>query len=765
MACERLMSTTRLQLLSKSLRSRSELLLSQVSASAAHSWRGGLAKCRERHSHHSTSRLEDRAQPQTRLTKLMCVAGAHRTGKSYLLSRLASQSGVQPFAVGDTVQAKTKGIWMLTSLVAADDSSPPVLFMDTEGLFASEASAEQDAQIFALAVLLSGTLLYNSTGAISQDAISTLALACKLAHKVSLDSSASAAREASARLQWVLRDFSLELVDEDGDDITPGQYMQAALQATKATSRDAARINASRTVIASVFPDRFCTVLPPPCDSPADLATGNATPRVQFESQLRELRASILGDGASKAGCMNGPTLLQLARCYVASLNEGSVPNLGTAWGSATAAASAAAVQKAQSLVEQDLTTMLSIETPLHTLKAHAGAVARGHSELAHSTSGFHWDGPGERNYSSTQPAWLVLRPMTAPTATGGAVLTSVPEAEQLLWALHDGELTVPPSHEEAQAGMHDAYKLHSATWEETLCSFGLPARSEGIFTARGPASAAAILQAISFITLANKLHAAHCAHNHTLIETIRSQESTPPVDLTGVWGASNALRDVAWVSDGKVLLQHTAAGAQAYLANIQGQHAMQLQEAKSDWATRVAAASRDAHAAQRQLRDLEGEHGGVLQDTGGAQSHLADLQAQIMETQQRVSALRAQRRAAAAAADEAQSSHQAAVQELKLQIQQTQLRVQRHKQRTAEEGERAKQERDQAAAASAAAERAAAAAARATAAAEAAEALERAAAAEDEKDKAAAAAMRRGPAPAEISESSGKSAGCCVVQ
>ena len=69
------------------------------------------------------------------------------------------------FKVGDTVQACTKGIWVYkTPLVKNEDKI--VIVMDTEGIDALDADDNHDVRIFTLALLLSSSFIYNSSGPI-----------------------------------------------------------------------------------------------------------------------------------------------------------------------------------------------------------------------------------------------------------------------------------------------------------------------------------------------------------------------------------------------------------------------------------------------------------------------------------------------------------------------------------------------------------------------------------------------------------------------
>ena len=83
-------------------------------------------------------------------------------------------------------------------------SSETVLLVDTEGLGSLEEDQNHDAKIFALALLISSLIIYNSVGSIDDEAIQRLGLVIKLSKYVDLDEI-----HQTPRLLWLLRDFSL----------------------------------------------------------------------------------------------------------------------------------------------------------------------------------------------------------------------------------------------------------------------------------------------------------------------------------------------------------------------------------------------------------------------------------------------------------------------------------------------------------------------------------------------------------------------------
>ena len=91
---------------------------------------------------------------------VLAIGGPCRTGKSYVLSRVLGSA--DDFALGHTMDAKTFGIWLGTTVLDCDKFT--VLLMDTEGIDSVNAKARDDASILVLTVLLSSYFIYNSIG-------------------------------------------------------------------------------------------------------------------------------------------------------------------------------------------------------------------------------------------------------------------------------------------------------------------------------------------------------------------------------------------------------------------------------------------------------------------------------------------------------------------------------------------------------------------------------------------------------------------------
>ncbi|XP_043935334.1 guanylate-binding protein 2-like [Protopterus annectens] len=165
---------------------------------------------------------------------VVSIVGLYRTGKSYLMNKLAGK--MKGFSLGSTVQSHTKGIWMWCVPHPTKHDHTLVL-LDTEGLGDVEKGDQKnDCWIFCLAVLLSSTFVYNSMGTIDQTAVERLHYITELSERIKIktnseDDSSDFSRFFPAFV-WTVRDFTLQL-EIDGQPVTEDQYLDNALQLKK----------------------------------------------------------------------------------------------------------------------------------------------------------------------------------------------------------------------------------------------------------------------------------------------------------------------------------------------------------------------------------------------------------------------------------------------------------------------------------------------------------------------------------------------------
>lgn len=95
-------------------------------------------------------------------------------------------------------------------------------------------------RIFTLAILLSSSFIYNSVGSIDENALNQLNLVANLTKNIQLKASGQLANSDEIdpeefqaifpTLMWVVRDFALQLSDENHNPINSREYLERALQ-------------------------------------------------------------------------------------------------------------------------------------------------------------------------------------------------------------------------------------------------------------------------------------------------------------------------------------------------------------------------------------------------------------------------------------------------------------------------------------------------------------------------------------------------------
>ena len=277
------------------------------------------------------------------------VAGLYRTGKSYLLNRviLNREKG---FGVGSSVNACTKGIWMWSKPLKTQTKSGKlanVIVLDSEGLGAIDQDSAHDCRIFSLVLLLTSVFIFNSVGAIDENAISNLSLVINLTKHI--ETSSRSKFDSSVDFDelhkyfpsfvWVLRDFSLQLVDEYGSDITAREYLENALQEQTGISDEVEQKNRIRRLVKNFFRERNCHTLVRPITEEEELQALDCMDfdqlRPEFVEQALELRNALFTIENFKTfhgKQVNGSMLAGIIENYVSTINAGAVPNLENTW-------------------------------------------------------------------------------------------------------------------------------------------------------------------------------------------------------------------------------------------------------------------------------------------------------------------------------------------------------------------------------------------------------------------------------------------------
>jgi len=110
----------------------------------------------------------------------------------------------------------------------------PLIVIDTEGLGAFDEDDNHDTKIFLLALLLCSHLIYNSVGSIDENVLNSLSLVVNLSKQLQVKDGCSSTADELAEyfpsFMWVLRDFSLQLIDAEGNPMTSKQYLENSLK-------------------------------------------------------------------------------------------------------------------------------------------------------------------------------------------------------------------------------------------------------------------------------------------------------------------------------------------------------------------------------------------------------------------------------------------------------------------------------------------------------------------------------------------------------
>uniref|UniRef100_A0A8D1QHH5 Guanylate binding protein 1, interferon-inducible n=1 Tax=Sus scrofa TaxID=9823 RepID=A0A8D1QHH5_PIG len=310
---------------------------------------------------------------------VVAIVGLYRTGKSYLMNKLAGKN--KGFSLGSTVQSHTKGIWMWCVPHPRNPDHTLVL-LDTEGLGDVEKGDNQnDSWLFALAVLLSSTLIYNSMGTINQQAMDQLHYVTELTHCIRAKSSSGRHEVKDSAdfvsffpdFVWTLRDFSLEL-EANSEPIIADEYLENSLKLRQGNDKKTKSFNAPRLCIRKFFPEKKCFIFDRPAQRKylvhlEQLPEEDVDP--EFREQVEEFCSYILSHSKVKTLSggitVNGPRLETLVLTFVNTISSGDLPCMENAVLALAEIENSAAVQKAIAHYEQQMAEKLQL--PTETLK------------------------------------------------------------------------------------------------------------------------------------------------------------------------------------------------------------------------------------------------------------------------------------------------------------------------------------------------------------------------------------------------------------
>ncbi|XP_014697362.2 guanylate-binding protein 6 [Equus asinus] len=307
---------------------------------------------------------------------VVAIVGLYRTGKSYLMNRLAGQN--HGFPLGSTVQSETKGIWMWC-VPHPSKLNHTLVLLDTEGLGDVEkGDPKNDSWIFALAVLLCSSFVYNSMSTINHQALEQLHYVTELTELIRAKSSPrpDEVQDSTEFVSffpdfiWTVRDFTLEL-KLDGHPITEDEYLENALKLIPGKNPKVQASNLPRECIRLFFPKRKCFVFDRPINDKALLADIENVSENELDSKFQEqinkfcsyifthARPKTLREGIM----VTGNRLRTLVVTYVDTINTGAVPCLENAVRTLAQLENSVAMQKAADHYSEQMAQKLKLPT------------------------------------------------------------------------------------------------------------------------------------------------------------------------------------------------------------------------------------------------------------------------------------------------------------------------------------------------------------------------------------------------------------------
>ncbi|KAG5131107.1 hypothetical protein JHK84_037504 [Glycine max] len=187
------------------------------------------------------------------------------------------------------------------------------------------------------------SFILNQMGGIDEAALDRLSLVTQMTKHIRVRasggrSSTSELGQFSPIFVWLLRDFYLDLV-EDNRKITPRDYLEIALRPVQGSGKDIAAKNEIRDSIRALFPDRECFTLVRPLNDENDLQRLDQISleklRPEFRSSLDTLTKFVFERARPKqvgATMMTGPVLIGITESYLDALNHGAVPTISSSW-------------------------------------------------------------------------------------------------------------------------------------------------------------------------------------------------------------------------------------------------------------------------------------------------------------------------------------------------------------------------------------------------------------------------------------------------
>ncbi|KAH0519443.1 Guanylate-binding protein 4 [Microtus ochrogaster] len=276
---------------------------------------------------------------------VVAIVGLYRTGKSYLMNKLAGKN--TGFSLGSTVQSHTKGIWMWC-VPHPQKADHTLVLLDTEGLGDIEKLLRYVTE---LTDQIRTTSSPRSNG--TEDSSEFVSF--------------------FPDFVWTLRDVTVRL-EADGQSLTADEYLENSLKLKQGASKEDKNYNLPRLCIRKFFPRKKCFVFYPPTEWKKLSELENLRDDEldsDFVQQAAEFCSFIFSSSKAKAlpgGVkVNGARLEKLVLSYIDAISSGDLPCMENAVLALAKIENLAAMQKAIAHYDQQMSQ--GVQLPTETLQ------------------------------------------------------------------------------------------------------------------------------------------------------------------------------------------------------------------------------------------------------------------------------------------------------------------------------------------------------------------------------------------------------------
>lgn len=138
---------------------------------------------------------------------------------------------------------------------------------------------------------------------------------------------------------WTVRDFTLQLVNDDDVEIDPKQYLEKALEDLPDVGGAQTARNEVKQHLRKYFPERDCFTMVRPVVKEELLQSLDTMPledlRPEFVEQVLSLRKKVMHGMKPKEinnQAMDGALWIALTQQYLNAINGGTVPSIESSW-------------------------------------------------------------------------------------------------------------------------------------------------------------------------------------------------------------------------------------------------------------------------------------------------------------------------------------------------------------------------------------------------------------------------------------------------